>query len=153
MPDYKPRKIGFIIMILDGKPRLISGVKPPEIKYKEISELKGEGIVAGVVKGRVKIIMGKEDIKKFIKGDILVTQMTSPDMMPAMVRTSAIITDEGGITCHAAIVARELRIPCIIATKIATKVLKDGDLVEVNANKGIIRILEKTKLCQSKKSF
>ena len=153
MPDYKLRKIGFNIMILDGKPRLISGVKSREIDYKEISELKGEGIVAGVVKGRVKIIMGKEDIKKFIKGDILVTQMTSPDMMPAMVRTSAIITDEGGITCHAAIVARELRIPCIIATKIATKVLKDGDLVEVNANKGIIRILEKTKLCQNKKSF
>ena len=139
MPDYKPRKIGFIIMILDGKPRLISGVKPPEIKYKEISELKGEGIFAGVVKGRVKIINKKEDIEKFVKGDILVTQMTSPDMMPAIVKASAIITDEGGLTCHAALISRELKIPCIIATEIATKVLKDEELVEVDSKEGVVR--------------
>ncbi len=63
--------------------------------------------------------------------------MTDPDFLPAMKKASAIITDEGGITCHAAIVSRELKIPCIIGTRIATKVLKDGDLVEVDANKGI----------------
>ncbi len=62
--------------------------------------------------------------------------------MPAVSKVIAIITDEGGILCHAAIVSRELKIPCIIGTKIATKVLKDGDLVKVNADKGIVRILE-----------
>lgn len=62
-----------------------------------------------------------------------------------MERAATIITDEGGITCHAAIISRELKIPCIIGTKIATQVLKDGDRVEVDANKGIIRILQKSK--------
>ena len=67
--------------------------------------------------------------------------MTDPDMVPAMKRAGAIVTDEGGITCHAAIVSRELQVPCIIATKIATKVFKNGDLVEVNATTGTIRML------------
>jgi len=62
-----------------------------------------------------------------------------------MKRASAIVTDEGGITCHAAIIARELKVPCVIGTKIATQVLKDGDLVEVNANQGIVKILKKAK--------
>lgn len=68
--------------------------------------------------------------------------MTSPWYLPAMKKATAIVTDEGGITCHAAIVSRELKKPCIIGTKIATKVLKDGDLVEVDANKGIVRIIK-----------
>ena len=62
-----------------------------------------------------------------------------------MKRASAIVTDEGGITCHAAIIARELKVPCVIGTKIATQVLNDGDLVEVNANQGIVKILKKAK--------
>lgn len=65
--------------------------------------------------------------------------MTRPELMPAVKKAKAIITDEGGLTCHAAIVSRELGVPCIIGTKIATKILKDGNLVEVDANKGIIR--------------
>ena len=60
-----------------------------------------------------------------------------------MRRAKAIITDEGGLTCHAAIISRELGIPCIIGTKIATKVLKDGDMVEVDANKGIVKKIKK----------
>ena len=67
------------------------------------------------------------------------TPMTRPEFLPLMKKAKAIITDEGGITCHAAIVSRELGIPCIIGTKIATKVLKDNDLVEVDAEKGIVR--------------
>lgn len=73
------------------------------------------------------------------KGEILVTVMTSPDFMVAAKKAAAIVTDEGGITCHAAIVSREMKIPCIIGTKIATKVLKDGDIVEVDADKGVVR--------------
>jgi len=68
--------------------------------------------------------------------------MTNPNMMPLIRKAKAIITDEGGITCHAAIISRELNIPCIIGTKIATKVLKDGDRVEVDADKGIVRKLK-----------
>jgi pyruvate,water dikinase len=65
--------------------------------------------------------------------------MTSPDMIALINKASAIVTDDGGILCHAAVISRELKKPCIIGTKIATKVLKDGDLVEVDANKGIVR--------------
>jgi pyruvate,water dikinase len=67
--------------------------------------------------------------------------MTRPEYMPAILKAAAIIADEGGITCHAAIVSRELGIPCIVGTKIATQALKDGDLVEVDADKGIVKIL------------
>jgi len=68
--------------------------------------------------------------------------MTQPEFLPAMKKASAIITDEGGLTCHAAIISRELGIPCIIGTKIATKVFKDGDIVEVDATRGIVTMLE-----------
>jgi len=68
--------------------------------------------------------------------------MTRPEFLPAMKKSVAVVTDEGGLTCHAAIVSRELGIPCIIGTKIATKVLKTGDLVEVNANHGVVRVMK-----------
>jgi len=74
-------------------------------------------------------------------GDILVSHMTDPEIVVAMKKAGAIITDMGGITCHAAIVSRELGIPCVIGTKIATKVFKDGDEVEVDATKGVVRKL------------
>jgi pyruvate,water dikinase len=93
----------------------------------------------GKVKGIVKMVLSFHDIDKVRKGDILVAYMTSPRVMPAIARCSAIVTDEGGLTCHAAIIARELKKLCVIGTKIATKVFKDGDLVEVDASTGIIR--------------
>lgn len=71
--------------------------------------------------------------------------MTTPDFVPAMQRAAAIVTDEGGILCHAAIIAREMRKPCVIGTKIATRVFKDGDLIEVDADKGIVRKLTKAR--------
>ncbi len=94
------------------------------------------------LRGKVKIIFQPEK-EEFNDGDILVTSMTRVEFMPLMRKAKAIITDEGGIACHAAIVSRELGLPCIIGTKIATKVLKDGDLVEVDMEKGIIKVLEK----------
>ena len=69
--------------------------------------------------------------------------MTTPDLLPAMERATAFITDEGGITCHAAIVAREMKKPCIIGTKTATKILKNGDLIEVDAVNGIVKIIKR----------
>ena len=77
------------------------------------------------------------------KGDILISQATSPDLMPAIIMAAAIVTNTGGLICHAAIISRELGIPSVIATKIATEVLRDGDLVEVDANNGIVKILKK----------
>ncbi len=108
----------------------------------EISEIKGIVASKGLAKGRVKVCRASTEINKVEEGDILVTAMTTPDFVPAMRKASAIITDEGGITCHAAIVSRELNKPCIIGTKIATKVLKDGDMVEVDADKGIVKIFK-----------
>ncbi len=78
---------------------------------------------------------------KMQKGDILVSIATNPDLVPAMKKAAAVVTEQGGVTSHAAIVARELRIPCVIGTKIATKVLKDGNKIEVDATKGIVRKL------------
>ncbi|OGH72174.1 MAG: hypothetical protein A2921_00940 [Candidatus Magasanikbacteria bacterium RIFCSPLOWO2_01_FULL_43_20b] len=106
--------------------------------YTDIKELKGETACAGYVKGKVKIIIRAEDMKKMNDGDILVSIATDPDIVPAMKRAAAIVTEQGGVTSHAAIVSRELNIPCVIGTKIATKVLKDGDEVEVDANNGVV---------------
>lgn len=112
-------------------------------KIDKNREIKGQVACAPVSKmrGRAQIILDP-DKQKFKSGNILVTTMTRPDFVPLLRHTKAIITDEGGLTCHAAIVSRELGVPCIIGTKIATKVLKDGDLVEVDANKGVVRKLK-----------
>ena len=104
-------------------------------------ELKGVIANRGIAKGTVKIVTNNTQLKKVNEGDILVSPMTTPDFAPAMEKAAAFVTDEGGILSHAAIVSREMQKPCIIGTQIATKVLKDGDLVEVDANKGVVRKL------------
>lgn len=105
---------------------------------KKVIEIKGVTASKGTATGKVRIILYKTQLSEFKKGEILITEMTSQDFVPAMKRASAIVTDEGGITCHAAIISRELKKPCIIGTKIATKVFNDGDLVEVDATKGVV---------------
>jgi len=104
-----------------------------------------EGITAakGNVVGRARVILDLENLKKLKVNEILITSMTTPDYFAAMEKAVAFVTDEGGITCHAAIVARELKKPCIIATKIATKVIRSGDLIEVDASRGIVKIMER----------
>jgi len=109
---------------------------------KEISEIKGQTACAGQAKGRVRIIKDISKIQDFSKGDILVTGMTRPEFVPIMEKAAAIVTDEGGVTCHAAIVSRELGVPCVVGTNVATKVLKEGDLVEVNATEGVVKIIK-----------
>ena len=108
---------------------------------KHLKELKGFTASLGKAKGKVKILESSEEINKVEEGDILVAVMTRPDYLPAMKKAAAFITDEGGITCHAAIIAREMKKPCIIGTKVATKILKDGELVEVDADKGLIKVI------------
>ena len=100
--------------------------------------LRGIGASAGVVKGKVKIILSPSEIKKIKEGDVLVTIMTNPLFVPAMKKASAIITDKGGITCHAAIVSRELGIPCVVGTKKATQILKDNMEIIVDGKNGKI---------------
>lgn len=105
-------------------------------------EIKGQIAQKGKVSGIAKIILSAEDLGKVEDGDVLVSNFTRPEYMAAINKAVAIVTNDGGITCHAAIVSRELKKPCIIATKVATKLLKDGDLVEVDADKGIVRIIK-----------
>lgn len=94
-----------------------------------------QGTVAfpGKAQGAVRIILDPAKAEHFSEGDILVTGMTRPEYLPVMKKAAAIVTDSGGVLCHAAIVAREMKKPCVINTKNATKVLKDGDKVEVDA--------------------
>jgi pyruvate,water dikinase len=92
----------------------------------------------GVVSGPVRVLKEDESLDVVKKGDVLVTVMTSPDMVPAMTRAAAIVTDEGGMTCHAAIVARELGTPCIVGTREATGKLSDGMLITVDGTRGLV---------------
>lgn len=108
-----------------------------------VKEFKGQIAYSGKVIGKVRLVLKRQDMSGFKKGEIIVSIMTDPSYLPIMKNAKAFVTDEGGLLCHAAIVARELKKSCIIGTKIATKVLKDGMLVEVDANLGIIKILKK----------
>ena len=120
-----------------------------------IQQFKEGGFIKGGIgnKGRVKGIVRKLLVSEYYnkiklnklrqeKDYVLITPMTMPELVPFIRNAVAFVTDEGGITCHAAIVARELKKPCIIGTKIATRVLKDGDMVEVDADKGMVKILK-----------
>lgn len=98
--------------------------------------LTGLGASPGVATGEVKIVSGSGDLGKIKEGDILVTVMTEPDMVPAMKRAGAIVTDEGGMTCHAAIVSRELGFPAVVGTKEGTKTLTEGMIITVDGGKG-----------------
>ncbi len=120
-------------LLFDAMDKTIGGIK----------EIKGNIGCRGHVKGKVNIILSERDFHKFKPGNILVTSMTRPEFVPLMKKAAAVITDEGGITCHAAIVSRELGLPCVIGTKNATRLLKDGENVEVDANKGIIKLLKR----------
>lgn len=99
---------------------------------------KGLGASPGMASGKVKIVKDTDELDKIHKGDILVTVMTTPDMVPAMKRANGIITDEGGVTCHAAIVSRELGIPCVVGTGEATKILKENSVITLDGNKGLV---------------
>lgn len=107
------------------------------------SKLQGRTTFAGIVEGKVKIIKSKKDFHKMKKGDILVAPNTRPEYVPVMKIAGAIVNEEGGITCHAAIVSRELKIPCVVGVQGVTHILKDGDLVEVDAERGVVKILKK----------
>ncbi|MDP3994489.1 MAG: PEP-utilizing enzyme [bacterium] len=108
--------------------------------------LRGQSACGGTAEGTVRIISGDvlndemlvKDLEKVKEGDILVTTMTRPLFVMVMRKVKAIVTDKGGVLCHAAMVSREFGIPCVVGTKAGTKILKDGQRVLVNANEGLI---------------
>lgn len=143
------KKIGVILYndrLVDEKELDILKIKYSfEIQDTNLgNSVTGEIASHGKIQWIVKVIMKKEDLQNFKKDEVFVSYMTMPNFESAYSQACAIVTDEGGITSHAAIISRELKIPCIIGTKNATKILKDGDLVEVDAENGVVKILEKT---------
>ena len=113
-----------------------------EISDEVVREIEGMRAMGGRIIGNARVILKTKDVYLMKRGEILVTTMTSPDFISAMKKAKALVTDEGGLTCHAAIISRELNIPCVVGTKIATRTLKTGDKIEVDANHGLVRIIK-----------
>ncbi len=103
--------------------------------------LRGQTACKGFVRGRARVVLTNDadTVSIFDEGDILVSINSTPALMPLILKAGAIVTDEGGVACHAAIISRELKKPCVIGTKIATQVIKDGDIIEVDADAGVVR--------------
>ncbi|MCD4694043.1 phosphoenolpyruvate synthase, partial [bacterium] len=113
-----------------------------EKKANNSNIIKGNTAYPGKIEGVVKIINSTKDLDKMEEGNVLVSIQTMPELLPAMKKASAFITNIGGITSHAAIMSREMKVPCVVGTKIATQILKDEDMVEVDADNGIIRVIK-----------
>lgn len=141
----------YAMIVKDSKTELITDrdkIKELEKEYNVENEQRTEiqGKVACIgdpVQGKAKICLDKKEIGKVERGDILVAQFTTPDFVPAMEKAVAIVADQGGLSSHAAIVSRELGVPCVIATKDGTRIIKDNDLLEVDAQTGMVKILER----------
>ncbi|UCD86559.1 MAG: phosphoenolpyruvate synthase, partial [Desulfobacterales bacterium] len=132
------------IFILQARPETVhvaeKGVKREERGdfVEEDILVRGMGVSPGQGVGRVRIMLEIKDISDFKEGDVLVTEMTTPDWVPAMKIASAVVTNLGGKTCHAAIVSRELGVPCIVGSENATEVLNNGELVTVDGQRGLV---------------
>ena len=141
--DLKARQEGCGFIITHGQSYFISEVEVRSIEDTWFSGASGDSVqgksaFSGKVTGRCRVILNFKgaDIEE---GDILVTGMTDPNFVPLMKKAGAIVTDGGGMLSHAAIVSRELKVPCIVGTKLATKMFRDGDVVEVDAERGVAR--------------
>jgi len=151
--ETKKREKNYLLIQKGNKVKIYSGSQAASKFKNELDfsrarrskEIKGVIACQGFARGRVKVVYTNKDLDKVKRGDIMVAAVTRQDFVPAMRKTKAIVTDEGGIICHTAIISRELGIPCIVGTKVATEILRDGDLIEVDANKGIVRVLKKNR--------
>ncbi|HJJ53216.1 MAG TPA: phosphoenolpyruvate synthase, partial [Methanocorpusculum sp.] len=135
--------VGDTIYILQSRPittiqKDFTKTRSPTSSHANTIILQGYGASPGIASGRVIIVHDVKETNRVQEGDIMVTTMTNPDMVPAMKRVVGIITDEGGMTCHAAIVSRELGTPAVVGTKQATSLLKEGQIVTIDGEKGII---------------
>ncbi len=147
------RRAGSVVIYMQGQTVVMRGqelteeirdILLPDPADDRPNDIRGLTASTGKVRGQAKVLASADEISKVEEGDVLIAVMTRPDYVPAMRRASAIVTDEGGITCHAAVISRELGIPCIIGTKVATSVFSDGDTLEVNANHGWVRKVSTT---------
>jgi phosphohistidine swiveling domain-containing protein len=144
---------GYLMLYYKGAIRVYSGkdrqlvAKSEHIEHffkpAQLQENFFKGVVGsrGTATGKVHVIRNIADLDTFREGEILVTHMTTMEFTPLFHKAVAVVTDEGGLGCHAAIVSREFRLPCVVGTKIATQVLRDGDTVEVDAERGIITMI------------
>ncbi len=132
---------GKMVLTEQNEKNVDQGDKGGLLSKKTHKEIKGEPVYGGVVHGTVKIVENLDDLAKITEGDIAVAQMMSPDCLPIIKKSRAIITDEGGILSHTAIMAREMEKPCIVGTGTATTILKDGDQIKIDAASGMIHIL------------
>lgn len=147
------RQRGCCVIAWPGRYALLLGADVPVFRKTllgagtntDVNELHGLPASNGTATGPVRVIRSVQEIHSVKPGDILVAVMTRPDYIAGMKRAAAIVTNEGGITSHAAIVSRELKIPCVIGTKVATEVFHDGDIVEVDATRGRVTIIERSK--------
>jgi phosphohistidine swiveling domain-containing protein len=144
----KNRSEGYVLYSNFDKVYIFSGAEASliqkSVKLNDIehgSQIKGMVAYVGKARGPARVILSTKELGRVQEGDVLVTSSTTPDFVPILKKVVAIITEEGGVLSHASIISRELHIPCIIGTKIATKVLKDGDMVEVDAEKGVVKII------------
>lgn len=146
----KKRKKARMVVLKDKKITWGEGKKvdvfekkylPKKENVKKSKEVKGIVAYPGIVKGRAVLVKSIKDHKRFKPGDIMIAHDGSAELTIILKEAGAIVTNEGGIICHTATVAREFKTPCIVGTKIVTKIIKDGDIVEVNADKGIIKKL------------
>lgn len=103
------------------------------------SELRGQVANNGISKGKAVVVLTEKDYFKIKSNCILITSMTKPSVVSFLSKVKAIVTDDGGALCHASIISRELKLPCIVGTKRATEIFKDGDLLEVDATNGVVR--------------
>ncbi|MDO8566191.1 MAG: PEP-utilizing enzyme [Candidatus Moranbacteria bacterium] len=149
LPDVKVLAARYecaFIYVQEGEIKEITGKEGVDAFEKQLrveSEyVQGACAFPGKVKGKVRIILDPSGVSSLEAGTVLVTGMTRPEYLHLMKQAIAVVTDGGGVLSHAAITARELKKPCIIGTKIATQVLKDGDMVEVDAERGIITIIK-----------
>jgi pyruvate,water dikinase len=130
------------LWILQARPVTATGhgtAGPPKTVADGEILVRGLGAAPGVAGGPARVVKSRADGAALAEGDVLVTHMTAPDWVPLMRRAAAIVTDSGGMTCHAAIVSRELGIPCVVGTGNATRVLRDGEVVTVDATHGVVR--------------
>ncbi len=149
--ELRARSKGTVVVYVNGSEIVRTGARVRQAE-KVIAgngnaavydEVRGVCASVGRVQGTAKVIRQASDLPKMKYGDVLVSPMTRPELVPAMKLAAAVVTDEGGATCHAAIISRELGLPCVVGTRIATKALNDGDVVEVNANHGVVKIIKR----------
>ena len=131
------------LFLLQARPITTLGDVEAKADDDESSDLgdvlvRGLGASPGMASGKVKIVFDIDELDKIKDGDIMVTTMTTPDMVPAMRRASGIVTDEGGVTCHASIISRELGIPCVVGTGSATSTLEENSGVTLDGKKGLV---------------